>query len=469
MSTGALLQLKSKNEFDDMLFTDDITMSEFKSTYRRITNFSEMPYSFNPTSYVKWGDRIVFKINKVADLLSRMYLTLELPAISVANMVGMSGDDIDVVLSNYRVKWMDHIGYALIENAILRIGGKKIQEMSGEYMMCYSDLYDNSWCNFKLLGHDGDLILPQTQITSQYIYIPLRFFNCNDYNSCLPVNALTYQEIEVEIKLRRWDDLYLVLHQLTDVKNEAGTITDPNSYKYAHTNILLSQLPVNNIRLDCNYIFLEKQESDHFLNNRLELLITQVQSIQQTCYSTDTIYLNFTNPIKEFYFMISKKEIRDLKEIFNYTGKPAYIPFDANGDMITEFSKSLWVQIPEKHLLLEASLQFDNVDRVPIKDYKYWYLVQNYETFRSRPDHYIYLYSFGLTGKKNSGSCNFSQLENVKLNIKLAGADERRFSLTEPDYTIELGPESNALISVHGTNYNVLIIENGMIELVYGL
>ncbi len=466
MSNGALLQLESKNEFDDLLFGNDIELSEFKSTYNKITNFAEMPYSFYPTSTIQWGDKVVFKINKIGDLLTNMYLALELPEIKVSQIIGRTESD---VTSNYRVKWHDYIGYNIIENAILRIGGKIIQEMSGEYMMCYSDLYDNNWCNLKLSGHDGDLISPQLKIIKQFIYVPLRFFNCGNYNNALPINALRYHEVEVEIKLRKWDEVYLVLYQLLDVKDEAGLITDPDSYKYAHTHNALPIIPFNNIRLDCNFIFLEKEEREYYLKNKIEILITQVQSLHQNVSNVDSIYLNFYNPIKELYFLTSKNEIRALGELFNYSGKPAFIPFDSNGNEITQFTKALWVQIPEKHILLDASLLFNNVERVPNKDYKYWYLVQNYETFKTKPEHYIYLYSFGLNKNKNMGSCNFSMIDNVKLNIKLAGSDIRRFSLPIPEYIIELGPEDSTFISVYGTNYNVLIIEDGLSELMYGM
>ncbi len=78
MSNGAILQLESKNEFDELLFTDDIKMSEFKNNYKKITNFSEVPYSFYPTGSVSWGDRMTFKINKVGDLMTNMYIAIEL-------------------------------------------------------------------------------------------------------------------------------------------------------------------------------------------------------------------------------------------------------------------------------------------------------------------------------------------------------------------------------------------------------
>jgi hypothetical protein len=469
MSNGAILQLESKNEFDELLFTDDIKMSEFKNTYKKITNFSEVPYSFYPTGAVSWGDRMVFKINKVGDLMTNMYIAIELPEINVTQIIGKTEN---IVTSNYRVKWQDYIGYTIIEKATLRIGGQIIQEMTGEYMMCYTDLYDNAWITSAMCGHDVNLISPQLQTFKQYIYVPLRFFNCGNYNSALPINALRYHEIEVEVKLRRWDEVYLVLQQLTDIKNADATKNDPASGKFAHTLEKLPQQSFNNIRLDCNFIFLESSEREYYLNNKLEILITQVQTVEQTCANQDTIFLNFTNPIREFYFLLSKSEYN--KESFCYGGKPQFIPYKEAPPNPPEFTKVLWNQIPEKDLLLEASLQFNNVDRVPYKDYKYWFNVQNYETFKSRPLHLIYLYSFGLTNKKmNCGSCNFSEFESVKLNIRLAGSDIRQYHILDDSYTIELGPEvttgSSTRIVVFGVNYNILQIEDGMAQLQFGM
>ena len=468
MSNGAILQLESKNEFDEILFTDDIKMSEFKNTYKKTTNFSEVPYSFYPTGKASWGDRMVFKINKVGDLMTNMYVAIELPEMNVTQIIGKTEN---IVTSNYRIKWQDYIGYTIIEKATLRIGGQIIQEMTGEYMMCYTDLYDNTWITSALCGQDPNIVSPQLQIYKQYIYVPLRFFNCGNYNSALPVNALRYHEIEVEIKLKSWDSVYLVLNQLTDVKNANPLKNDPDSYKYAHTLEKLPQLEFNNIRLDCNFIFLESNEREYLLNNKLDILITQVQMTEQTCAKQDTVYLNFSNPIKEFYFLLSKNEYNN--ESFCYSGKPQFIPYKALPDP-PEFTKALWNQIPEKDLLAEASFQFNNVDRVPYKDYKYWFSVQNYETFKTRPYHQIYLYSFGLTNKKmNVGSCNFSEFESVALNIRLAGSDIRQYHILENDYTIELGPEtgggSSTRIVVFGVSYNVLQIEDGMAQLQFSM
>ena len=79
----------------------------------------------------------------------------------------------------------------------------------------------------------------------------------------------------------------------------------------------------------------------------------------------------------------------------------------------------LWVQIPHKHILDKASLQFNGNDRVSEKDYKYWHLVQNYEVYRNKLENNIYTFSFGLE-KENTGSCNFSELDEISLTIKLS-------------------------------------------------
>ena len=466
MSTGAILQINAKSEFNDLLFTNDIKMSEFKSSYKKITNFAEMPFSIMPTGAVTWGDKVVFKINKFGDMMTNMYLALELPEIKVSDIIGKSESD---VTSNYRVKWVDNIGHAIIERAKLRIGGNTIQDMTGEFMMCHSDLYDNTWCMNKMMGHAGDLIYPQLKIVKQYIYIPLRFFNFDDYSMAIPINALTHHEIEVEIKLRNWEEVYLVIQQLTDIKDPSSIYIDPVSYTYAHTYEKLPLKQFNNFRLDCNFVFLDETERKYYIDNKQEILITQVQEIHQRCNNIDSVYLIYNNPIKEIYFLLSKDSIRNLGELFNYSGKPKYIPFDNSGGEITQFTKELWVQIPEKHFLADASLIIDGVDRVPTRDYKYWYLVQNYETFKSKPEHYIYLYSFGLDWKKNKGSCNFNNFDNVKLNIKLEESDIRRFSYVDPSYIINVGPENQINISSYGVSYNVLIIEDGMCELMYGM
>jgi hypothetical protein len=71
----------------------------------------------------------------------------------------------------------------------------------------------------------------------------------------------------------------------------------------------------------------------------------------------------------------------------------------------------------------------------------------------------------------NNGSCNFTALDTVKLNIRLADSDIRRYHLADPDYLLELGPEigTGTRIVVYGINYNVLQIDDGMAQLQFSM
>ena len=362
---GSLLQLIAKGEIDNYLFEDqkntEIKKSVFKSNINKITNFSSASLSLYPENSPSWGDTITFKISKYADLLTSLYLSFELPQISVEDITGLSES---IATSSYRVKWQDYIGNIAIEKIILRIGGQKIDEQTGEFMQFYTDLYDKTWSKLCMIGHERSLIIPSTKIDKQYIYVPLKFFFCNDIKNALPIYSLNYHDIEIEIKLRSWDNLYFVLRTLTD--NISDSESKTSKLFYRHTNNSIPKKDISGLRLDCNYIFLDDSERNFFLENKHEILIQQVQYQEQSCLNNEKIFLNFNNPIKEIYFVFQSGDIENLGEVFNYSGKQIYLP-----SSVSEFTETLWFQIPNKHLLDKASLQCNGNDRVGEKDYKY--------------------------------------------------------------------------------------------------
>jgi hypothetical protein len=73
----------------------------------------------------------------------------------------------------------------------------------------------------------------------------------------------------------------------------------------------------------------------------------------------------------------------------------------------------------------------------------------------------------------NNGSCNFSEFESVKLNIRLAGSDIRQYHILDNSYLLEIGPGigpgSGTRIVVFGINDNILQIEDGMAQLQFSM
>ena len=467
MSRGALLQLIAKGEIDNYLIDTDINKSLFNSSIKKATNCSEAPFSFYPSGKASWGDTVKFTIKRIGDLLTNMYLVLELPTISVEDIIGLNEDPMKSI---FRVKWNDYIGNAIIENVILRIGGQKIDEFTGEFMQLYSNLYDMPWSKMCMLGHNKNLVYPQTFIDNDIIYIPLKFFFCNDITKALPVLALEYHEIEIELKLREWDFTHLVLQRVINIVDSSGKFNEISKLNFAHTNLTITKKDFSNLHLDCNFIFLDSEERIYVAKKRYDMLITQTQTLVTSCQPQDSIYLNFTNPIKELIFAFQRPDYVNLGEIFNYSGKPKYIPIIPPGPSgEIEDTDRLWFQVPDKHLLETMSIDINGLERVPSRDFKYWHFVQNYEHYRSKVDHNMYMYSFGLSPKENIGSCNFSMLDTIKLKVNLSIDETYQYHCNIPTQTISVGPTSNMIIKVYANNYNIFVIESGMGGLMYNI
>jgi hypothetical protein len=464
---GSLLQLIAKGDIDKYLYEDlknvDVKQSMFKSSIKKITNYSDCNISLYPENSPSWGDTVTFKISKYGDLLTNLYLSFELPELSVEDIDGMSES---IATSNFRIKWQDYIGNLAIEKVTLRIGGQKIDEQTGEFIQFHTDLYDTTWSKLCMIGHEKNLIFPSTKIDKQYIYVPLKFFFCNNPEKALPIYALNYHNVEIEVKLRRWDDLYFVLTTLTD--NVSVSESKTSKIFYSHTDKTIQKKNLTGLRLDCNYIFLDDEERNYFINNKHEMLIQQVQYQEHSCLSNQKVFLNFNNPIKELIYVFQSDDIYNTGEIFNYSGKPQYFPDGTHEHPITgrpEFTEMLWLQIPHKHILDKASMQFNGNDRVSEKDYKYWHLVQNYESYRNKLEHNIYTFNFGLDKRENTGSCNFSELDEVTLTIKLS--DRTNEIYHRDGSTTSIGPGTTNKIKVYGVNYNIFKIDSGMGSVMY--
>ena len=87
-------------------------------------------------------------------------------------------------------------------------------------------------------------------------------------------------------------------------------------------------------------------------------------------------------------------------------------------------------------------------------------MVQNYETYRNKLEHNIYTFNFGLGKGENTGSCNFSELDEISLTIKLAESTNEIYH--RDGSTISIGPGSSNKIKVYAVNYNIFKIDSGM-------
>ena len=94
---------------------------------------------------------------------------------------------------------------------------------------------------------------PVGNAISQLCVNIIPFFFGEDYTKCLPLVALQYHDVEVEVTIRDWDSCYHVLRQITDADGKDGYIHMQEFNKMKQQNL-------EGVRLDCNYIYLDSED-----------------------------------------------------------------------------------------------------------------------------------------------------------------------------------------------------------------
>ena len=114
-------------------------------------------------------------------------------------------------------------GFSMIKSVKLQIGGTKIDKHYGRWMSIWSNLTrsENQDNNHKAMVGDGDATLAENTGELE-LFVPLQFFCCRNDGLALPLIALQYHDVELEIQLKAAKDLYTILK---DDKNLSKKIT----------------------------------------------------------------------------------------------------------------------------------------------------------------------------------------------------------------------------------------------------
>lgn len=399
----------------DVFLTGNPQISFFKVVYRRHTNFAmesiEQTFNGNP----QLGNKVTCTISRNGDLITNLWLEVELSGGALCNSVG----------------------HALIEYVELEIGGQRIDKHYGEWLEIISELSlpEEKRQGFKeMIGRrdaytaggtntaasfDGTAVDAQNSAqTNAKFYIPLQFFFCRNPGLALPLIALQYHEVKINVKLRQGDEL--------------------------RSNASAAALPVlESLRMFADYVYLDTDERRRFAQVSHEYLIEQLQHTGPDVASTTNHRLNFNHPVKELVWVYRKNGAEPMN--FNKAGAGTYVDYTTAGiDSFNATTASDWFST--------CKLQLNGHDRFSERSASYFRLVQPYQHHTRVPAKHVYVYSFALNPESHqpSGSCNFSRLDNVTLML-----------------TPETGVASDDQLLVYATNYNVLRIMSGMGGLAY--
>ena len=278
---GGLLQLVAYGA-QDAYITGNPHITFWKVLYKRHTNFAMEAFRVNFTGKPQYGQRVVAVINRNADLMYKTYLEVQLPDTFTAN-----------------VKWTSaferRLGYQLLKKIEVEIGGQIIDTHYGEWLYLWENLtsnFDNSVKLDSMVG--GYLGGTETSAVScggrpAILYIPLQFWFCRNPGLALPLIALQYHEVRINVTLNPAVDL---------VTGTAGTAGSVSSQAAA-----LPQLTDMSLYVD--YIYLDVDERRRFAQQSHEYLIDQLQfGLQQTITTSSArIDLTLNHPVKELVWV----------------------------------------------------------------------------------------------------------------------------------------------------------------------
>jgi len=417
----------------DIYLTGNPQITFFKVVYRRHTNFAveSIEQTFNGTA--DFNKRVTATISRNGDLIQQMYLEVVLP------IVGATGT------------WTYGVGNALVKQAEIEIGGQLIDRQYGDWMNIWTELtipagkrdgYDNMVGNALKTATNADQIGGvNANSGTKRLYIPFQFWFNRNPGLALPLIALQYHEVKLNLELRPIGDVLQNVHAA--VTPSISTLTTCKLY--------------------VDYVYLDTDERRRFAQVSHEYLIEQVQFTGTETIAADSsnknVTLNFNHPVKELIWAHTTAA-HAAAPGGGTTGNGCWFNYSGvnSGDGVDSFQTAL--------------LQLNGHDRFSVRQADYFRKVQNYEHHTRVPRvgadlagtyadtttaafrQYIYSYSFAISPEEHqpSGTCNFSRIDNAVLQLTYNKAAETANSLN---------------LNIYAVNYNVLRIMSGMGGLAY--
>ena len=416
MPTSALLQLVSRGR-QDMYLTNNPQFTFFKHVYRRYTPFAieSIPIDFDGNT--DFGRRITTLIPRYADLLSALFIEVDLPPLPQADPANPT---------NF---WVNDIGYTLIHDISVEIGEKEIDKHTGEWLNIWGELTvpasQRDGYN-EMIGHWN--VYPPAAIDAAaplHLTIPLRFWFCNTIGAALPLIALQAHPVRIIMHLRPFQELWW------------STAIPPAPGQPCPT---IAPVSISRFQMFGDYIYLDADERRRFAANEHEYLIEQLQiaPVQSIApgISSLSVPLYFNHCCKEFIWVLQESRMKAAREWFNFSSALQY-----NGGE---------PGVVLQDLLSSAILRLDGYDRFYVRNAPYFRLTQAYQhhTNVPTPPTYIYLYSFSLKpeAEQPSGTLNCSKIDDIVMGL----------NFTPTELTHE------RTVQFYATNYNVLRIVGGL-------
>ena len=315
-------------------------------------------------------------MSRNGDLIHNVFLQVDLPAMSQTTGT---------------VAWTRNIGNVLVDEVSLLVGGQTIDKAYGQWLHIWNELTQSAEHadTYNLMtGNSSALTTQAASISAATVHVPLAFWFNRNAGLALPLIALQYHEVKIDITFRAASECY---------------VTDDLAAPTSGTPSM------SNASLYVEYIFLDTDERRQFAQSQHEYLIEQLQFSSAESFSNSSIKskLAFNHPVKELVWVLQLDA-----------------NVDSGANRWTDFTDS-GATLANAYIggepLSTAKLTLNGQDRFSQRSASYFNLVEPYKRHTRGPATGIYCYSFALHPEQHqpSGSVNMSRIDNATLNMTL--------------------------------------------------
>ena len=490
---GALLQLVAIGAQNELI-NGNPSMTHFRAVYRRHTNFAmesiRMTFTASNLEFSPTTTRTIScRIDRYAQLLHDTYLVLTLPDIwSPLAYLGLNispptGYDQRSNSIGYEFKWIDNIGYNLIDYVEITANGVVLQRLPGEWLKFYSYLthdpnkraivdqmvgnvpelkdpanaygrlgqYPHAVTPLNQPGGIPNTKVPEPSIRSRQLIIPLHFWFAENPGMALPLVSMQNSDVFINVTYKPLNQLYTVIDvvpasptygQRIRSNDGIGRFLSPPLATGAVSNPSLTTF-FPDPYLEGNFIYLTEMEMAQLATADQTFLVKTVTFVNNPGQygGNSDIEIPFFNLVTRIVFSTQRSDKLLINDWDNYTNwdNPNVAPFTSTGvanDVFSSITNSTETQtfmyssgqlqitsVYPRDPIVNGQLLLDGKERFSVKPNGYFSLLQMYKhtTGYTPVIPGVYMYSFALNNDmyQPSGAINGSMFNKVILRLGL--------------------------------------------------
>lgn len=332
---GGLMQLVAYGA-QDVYLTGNPQITFFKVVYRRHTNFS-IEMDELPIDVARPGGTFTVQILRNGDLATRMYLRLTTPDLT-GDMLTYYGNtetnNPNASVLNGKIAWVRRLGHAAIQYWKIQIGGTDIDIQGGIwldlwYELTHTTMQERGYEN--MIGDVPEMTTlvggvqgiadaaygssAEVVVASKTLYVPLQFWFNRNPGLALPLIALQYHDVRLQVELAPINKLIVW---------SGARAPNLSNVQYQSAGVMV------------DYIYLDSEERRRFAQVGHEYLIEQVQTMGNETLTgsgnqiNQTWKLTFNHPCKELIWALKVGAFSGVGQTLSVGGRGTFLGYTSD-------------------------------------------------------------------------------------------------------------------------------------------